>query len=116
MGEQRIALKHGGDGALFGRQIGDVLAIEQNPSGIGSQETSDQVQHGSLAAAGGAQQGDEFTLLHFQIELTDSVFLIIHFAQLMQFQKHLSHPLSIFDGKNNDVYQGNDSDHHDSLN
>ena len=56
---QRVALEHHADVALPWRQAGDVLAVEQHLARLRLGEARDQPQQGGLAAARGAEKGEE---------------------------------------------------------
>ena len=62
MGEEGVALEHRVDRPLVGRQVGQVLAVQPDLALVGVLEAGDQAQQGGLAAAGGAQQGEELVL------------------------------------------------------
>ena len=66
MREQGIALEHGVELAFVRREGGDVLAVHEDGALVGLQETGNHPQEGRLAAAGGAEEGDELTF--FDIE------------------------------------------------
>src|SRR5204863_414726 len=50
-------------GALVHRQVGDVLVVDEDASGIGADEADDHVEAGGLAGAVRAEQADHFALL-----------------------------------------------------
>jgi len=56
VGEEGVALEDGVDGAAVGRQRGDVLAVEEDPAGVGRLEAGDDAQQGGLAAAAGPEK------------------------------------------------------------
>ena len=62
MGEQGIALEDGIDRPLIGRQMLDRAALEQDLAGARLLEAGDQAQQRGLAAARGAQEGEELVL------------------------------------------------------
>jgi len=62
--KQRIALKDDAQAALVRLHIGDVAAVEHDAPARRLHETGDHLQRGGLAAARGAEQGDEFAFLH----------------------------------------------------
>ena len=62
--EQRIALEHGVDLALVGRNIVQALAVKEYIAGIRLLEAADDTQRGRFAAAGRAQQRDELAALN----------------------------------------------------
>jgi len=57
--EQRVALEDRVDRAAVGRQGGDVPPAQQHLAGVGQLQPGDDAQEGRLAAARGAQDGDE---------------------------------------------------------
>ncbi|MCY1179605.1 hypothetical protein D9M73_200140 [compost metagenome] len=60
MGEQGVALEHGVDRAAEGRKAFHRFAVEADAAGGGLFEAGDEAQQGGLAAAGGAEEGEEF--------------------------------------------------------
>ena len=68
MGEQSVALKHRIDLPLIGRHIVDAFTVKGHRAGSGRQKAADDPQSGSLAAAGGAQQGEEFMVINIQVD------------------------------------------------
>ncbi|MNP51228.1 hypothetical protein D3C76_1455280 [compost metagenome] len=71
MGVERIGLEHHGDTPPGGIQIvGALVADVQIPFGDRLQP-GDHAQQGGFAAAGGADEDDEFPLLYFQIHAVD---------------------------------------------
>src|SRR6185312_8091134 len=69
--KQRIGLKHHAGRALVGRQVRDVLLVEQYTAAGGRQEACDHAQRRGLAAAGRAEQRDQLALAHGEIEVVD---------------------------------------------
>ena len=61
--EQRVALEHGVHRTLFRRLVGEVLAVEPDAARVGRIEAGDHAQQRGLAAAGGAEQREEFARL-----------------------------------------------------
>ena len=57
---QRVGLEHHRDAALLGREAGDVAAEEPDRAGRRLLEAGDGAQQRGLAAAGGAEDRDEF--------------------------------------------------------
>ena len=68
MGKQRIALEDRVDLALIGRDVVQTLAVEQDVALGRRFKATDDAERGSLAAAGGAQQGNKFTVTDIQID------------------------------------------------
>src|SRR6266508_3254229 len=61
--KQREMLEH--DAAIWPRRA-DRLALDQNPAGLRGEKAADEVEQRRLAAAGGAEQRDEFTPTHVE--------------------------------------------------
>ncbi len=66
--EEAVRLEHHPGVATVGRHPGDVLAVDQHLAGVGVFEPGEHPQRGGLAAAGGAQQGEEFTRPDGEVE------------------------------------------------
>jgi hypothetical protein len=66
--EQGVALEHGVDLALVRRGPGHVDPVEQDAAVGGLLEPGDQPQGGRLAAARGAEQGEELPAGHLQVD------------------------------------------------
>jgi hypothetical protein len=66
--EQGVALEDGVDLALVGRGAGHVDPVEQDAPVGGLLEPGDQPQGGRLAAARGAEQGEELAPGHVQVD------------------------------------------------
>ena len=62
MREERIALEYGVDVALVGGEEGDVFALQLNETARRLFEAADHAQRGGLAAAGWAEEGEEFAV------------------------------------------------------
>ena len=75
---------------MFGRNGGDVLAVEHDTAPIGVFQTGDQAQHRGFATAGGAENGEEFAVVNRQFKIGNDGFAIERFAQGMQFNKGCS--------------------------
>ena len=70
---ERVVLEHEGDVAVGGAEILDRLAVEQDFAGVDLLEAGDGTQRRGLAAAGGAEEDDEFLVLHRQVDVADDV-------------------------------------------
>ena len=57
--EQAVGLKHHAHVAPVRRHVGDVVAVEQDPAGVEPLQAGKRAQGRGLAAARGAEQGDE---------------------------------------------------------
>ncbi len=62
-GKQREVLEHD---AAVGARRADRLALDQDLAGLGRQEAADQIEQRRLAAAGRAEQREEFPASHIQ--------------------------------------------------
>src|SRR5471032_530835 len=71
VGEQRVALEHHADRAFLRAQRDDVLAIQQDFPAVYRRQAGDAAQQGRLAAARRAEQGDEFALGDFAVDVTE---------------------------------------------
>ena len=71
MGKQRKALEHHRGVAQRRRQVGDVLAGDEDLALGRLFEAADHAQRRGLAAAGRPEHGDEFAVLQFGVEIDD---------------------------------------------
>ncbi|MCY1177578.1 hypothetical protein D9M73_178920 [compost metagenome] len=94
VGEQRVALEHHADAALLRRQRHQVLPVQQDLPAVHFGQAGDAAQQGGLAAAGRAQQGDEFTLADFAVNVAEDRGLAVAFVQAADGKK--AHALSLF--------------------
>ena len=69
--EQRVALEDGVGRPLVGGQAGHVLAVDQDLAGVGLLEAGDHPQGRRLAAARGAEQGEELAAGELEVEVVD---------------------------------------------
>ena len=67
--EQCITLEHGMHRPAFRRRAHQILAIQQDLARIRQVEAGDHAQDGGLAAAGWAEQGEEFAALYAQADV-----------------------------------------------
>ena len=81
MGKQRVALEHHADVALFGRQRGDVLAVEQDGAGVRFDEAGDGAKGGGFAAAAGSEQRHQLAIGNLQVEIVDGRRTVVAFGQ-----------------------------------
>ena len=80
--ESDLALAHAG--ALGIGERGEIVAVEDYLAGIGAGEAAEQIEESGLAAAGGADHGDEFSFLHVEgdaaeggdVNLADAISLV----------------------------------------
>ena len=73
VGEEGVALEDGVDLALVGGQFGDVPAVQEDPAGVGPLEAGGDPQHGRLAAAARAEEGEELALLDLEADVVDGL-------------------------------------------
>ncbi len=66
--EEAVGLEDHAGVAAVGGDPGDVLAVHQDLSGVGLLEPGEHPQRGGLAAAGGAEEGEEFAGLGGEVE------------------------------------------------
>ena len=73
MGEEGVILEDGVDITLIRRQVGHVLAVQQNLARGGLVEPGDHAQTGGLAAAGGTEHGEELTILNIKCHIVHGI-------------------------------------------
>ena len=76
MGEECIALKDGVDVALVRRNVVDALAEEEDVPLIGRFEAADHAQGRGLAAAGWAEQREEFVVVDVEVDAVENGFAV----------------------------------------
>ena len=69
--EEGIALEHGVDVALVGRQAVDVLAHKDHVAAVRGLKAADDAQQRRLAAARGTEQGDELIVVDVEIDVVE---------------------------------------------
>ena len=75
-GEQRVALEHDADVALFDGHVGDVLALHPHRAADRLDKAGDGAQRGGLAAAGGAEEGEKLALLHMDVDVVQRLEIV----------------------------------------
>ena len=65
------------------RNVGNVLAIDQHPAGVGRDQADNDVEAGGLAGAVRPQQPDHFTLLDMETDAVDYPSSAVAFADLV---------------------------------
>ena len=84
---QGIVLEHHGHVAVFGRGLGDVLAVQEQVAGGDILQACDHAQGGGLAAAGGTDQDDQLAVLDVQIEVIDCLnVIVVDLVYMLYFQ------------------------------
>ncbi len=89
MREQRIRLEHHADIALNGRLLGHVLAAYEDPALAHMFEPGNQPQRRGLAAAAGAEQGDQRALRNAEGHVVDGNYLAVLFGDALEDQRAL---------------------------
>ena len=69
--EQRVVLEHGVHVALERREAGDVVAVEQHPSGGRQLEARDHAQGRRLAGARRAEHREELAVADLEVDAVD---------------------------------------------
>ncbi len=87
VGKQRIGLENHADIALVGLQAVLLLAADGDATGGRRFEAGDHAQDGRLAAAGGAEEGNEFTLLDLHVEVMHDLHVAEGFLEVCEFEK-----------------------------
>ncbi len=68
---ERVVLEHHGDVPVLGRQVGDVAVPDADGAAVDVLQPREHAQRGGLAAAGGADEDEEFAVLDGDVELVD---------------------------------------------
>jgi hypothetical protein len=71
--EQRIVLEHHAEAAILGTDVIEAAFVEPDGAAAHLQQSGDAVQRGGLAAARGADQGDELAPADCQGHVTQGV-------------------------------------------
>lgn len=82
--KQGIALKDGIHVPLFGGDLGDILVFKVDVTAIDVFQSGDKAQYGCLAAARGAKQREELTVIDGQVEPGNNIFTIKTFTNSFQ--------------------------------
>jgi hypothetical protein len=69
MGKQGVALKDGINVAMFRRNVGDIPIVEFDMAHINAFQPGNQAKHSGFAAAGRAEQGEEFAVIDGQVKV-----------------------------------------------
>ena len=86
--EQRVVLEHQADAAIARAHVGDVLAVQGNAPVVDAGQAGNGPQQRALAAAGGAQQHEEFALAHLDGNVVDDRLVLIPFGDLVERDGH----------------------------
>ena len=71
VGEQGVLLKDGVHAPLVGGHVVDLLPQEEDVALVRRLKAADEPQQGRLAAAGGAEQGEQLPISDLQIQIRD---------------------------------------------
>jgi hypothetical protein len=63
--------------------VGDVLPIDQHSSGVGWNQSHDNVKAGGFPGAVWAQQANNFALFYMEIDIADDPTTAVTFADLL---------------------------------
>ena len=69
---QRVVLEHHRDVAVLRRDVGDVAVADEDAARVDLFEAGQHAQRRGLAAAGGADENEEFAVGDLEVELVDS--------------------------------------------
>ena len=83
VGEDGVVLEHHADVALGGVQVVDAVVVEVEVAALDAVKAGDHPQQGGLAAAGGAQQGEELALLDVHVQIRDDDVLAVLFQGVL---------------------------------
>jgi len=76
------------DIARLGGQVGHVAFVQEDLALVGVRQAGDDVEHGGLAAAAGAQQDEELTVLDLEGDVINDDLLAVSFANPFQDDRH----------------------------
>jgi hypothetical protein len=83
VGEDGVALENHADVALIGGNLVDYLVAEADFALFDGVETGDHAKQGGLTAAGGAQQGEEFTGFDIKAYIIDGLEAAVEFIAMV---------------------------------
>ena len=92
MGEERVLLEHGVHAAPVRGDLVDPLAEEDDVALVGGLEPADQPQERGLAAARGAEQGEELVVVDVQVDVLEDRHTVEGFGDVFQFDDLLHRP------------------------
>jgi len=98
MREKGIILEHQAEAAFVRRHVAQVLPLPQHRARFWLFEPGDDAQDSALAGAGGAQQADQFALVHLKTDTLEEgfVFVILHKVFYFEHQNNSSPGRRIF--------------------
>ncbi len=86
-----VGLEHHREAALGFRDVVDPAALDQDVAGGRVVEAGDQAQQGGLAAAGRADEDDEFTVGDFEVDAVDHRHFAEGFADAVELEGRCGH-------------------------
>ncbi len=98
--EEAVRLEDHAGVPAVGRDLGDVLTVDQHLTGVGVFEPGEHAQRGGLAAAGGAEQREQLPRPHGEVESVEGDGRAELPAQAPEFdsggfvERHVVHPLA----------------------
>ena len=92
-GEQGVALEHDADVPLFDRHPGNIPAVDAHGAADRLDEARDGAQRGGLAAAGRAEEGEEFAFLHIHVDVMQRFKITEFDDNVLQFDHGENHSL-----------------------
>ena len=81
--EQGVALEHGVQRTLVRRDAGEFLAVHEDGAFVRLEKARDHPEEGGLAAAGRAQQGDEFAAADIQVDVLQDLLVAEGFGEVL---------------------------------
>ncbi|ESR71714.1 hypothetical protein T266_08105 [Pseudomonas aeruginosa VRFPA05] len=96
VGEQRVALEHHGDPALLRRQRHHILAVDEDAPAVDLGQPGDAAQQGGLAAAAGAEQGDELAAGGGEVDIAEDAGGTVALVELFDADERHDQALSLF--------------------
>ena len=91
MREQGIALKHGVDLAFVGRYVIEYRSVKGHRAGGGGQKPADDPQRGGFAAAGRAEQCEEFMIIDIKIDVVENTLPVELHGKIPESDEFLGH-------------------------
>mgnify|MGYP007130631500 CR=1 FL=1 len=77
MAVECVVLEHHGHIAVLSGRVGNVLAVQQQLAAGYIFQTCHHSQRGGLAAAGGADQNDQFAVFYIEVEVIYGLDIIV---------------------------------------
>ena len=87
---QVVALEHHCGRALLGGQADDGLTIDGDVAARDVEEAADGAQDGGLAAAGGAEEGDDLTFVNIEVDVFDTVAVVVLLGHILDLELDLT--------------------------